>query len=712
MYKGIALGVLFVFVTCVSLHVNAQKSQERQLALEKSLPASQMQNGVYYYPEHWPKNRWDRDLGRIASLGFTFTHFAEFAWDRLEPSEGQYNFGWLDTAIALAAKHKLKVILCTPSATPPAWMTHKYPDILMAKQDGQSIEHGARQHSSWASERYRSYCAKLVEAMARRYGKNKTIWGWQLDNEPSHYNRYDYSETNQQGFRKWLQTRYKSLGGLNSAWGTAFWSVTYSDWSQVRIPNPSVLVQQANPHAMLDFSRYTAHSIAQFLDIQADVIRQYADASQWITTNYMGMAGHQHADPILTKSLDFVSLTSYPASGGLGLSTSGPEHFRLGDPYLFSFNLEHMRDAKGAVGMMELQPGQTNWGSFNTQPMPESISLWLWHTYALGSRFVCNYRFDQPVYGGELHYSAMTYPDGYTLRPTGQAWVNTMKVIDSVSKLNKPTNNPFPVNGVGLLVDMESIWDLQINKLTEQWVSVNHIQKYYTAVKRLGLGTTIVKPADCNNFRHKVMIVPALSLTRPHLTDALVKYAEQGGHLLITARSLVKDTNGHLLASAYSEPLARLTGYKVVFNDMLPKTSVGQVTLDGKSYGWNNWAEVLAPINEAAKRQSEVWGLHASMFYNNSPVVVHRRLGKGSVTYVGLDTDEGQLEQAILTKLTNLAGLQPLDLPEGVVVERRGNQMIFLNYSNSTFVPTLPKNAKLIYGKRQLNLGDVAVWVL
>lgn len=199
--------------------------------------AQLLSTGVYYYPEHWDSSQWDRDLKKIADMGFEYTHYAEFAWAQLEPEEGQYDFTWLDKAVDLATKYKLKVIMCTSTATPPVWLVRRHPDILAKNEDGTSMDHGSRQHASFSNNYYRQYSLKMIEELARHYGKNKWIMGWQLDNEPRAF--YDYGDDANQRFRDWLKNKYTTIDALNKCWGTAFWSELYSDFSQINIPKRS-----------------------------------------------------------------------------------------------------------------------------------------------------------------------------------------------------------------------------------------------------------------------------------------------------------------------------------------------------------------------------------------------------------------------------------------------------------------------------------------
>ena len=206
--------------------------------IDKSFPPERVMSlGSYYYPEQWPMEQWDRDLSLMADMGIDFTHFGEFAWGVLEPEDGKFDFEWLDKAVDIAAKKGLKVVLCTPSATPPVWLTKNNPDVLTRRDNGVRIEHGRRQHASWSSEKYRRYVARIVEELAKRYGNNPAVIGWQIDNEPGHYGLVDYSDNAQESFRRWLKEKYGTIENLNKTWGTNFWSEKYQNFDQILLPS-------------------------------------------------------------------------------------------------------------------------------------------------------------------------------------------------------------------------------------------------------------------------------------------------------------------------------------------------------------------------------------------------------------------------------------------------------------------------------------------
>ena len=212
--------------------------------------ADLMTIGVYYYPEAWPESQWARDMANMRKLGMEYVHMGEFAWAFLEPEEGKYQLDWLERNVALAAQNGMKVILCTPTATPPVWLARKHPEILMVDAAGRRMNHGGRQQGDWSSPVYREYAAKIITQLARRFGHDKRVWGWQLDNELSHYEKqYSYSPAATLRFRDWLSEKYGSIGRLNTDWGTAFWSMVYQNFDQIEIPNQLEHPGLPNPHA-------------------------------------------------------------------------------------------------------------------------------------------------------------------------------------------------------------------------------------------------------------------------------------------------------------------------------------------------------------------------------------------------------------------------------------------------------------------------------
>ena len=255
-------------------------------SFEKFFPARDLTTiGVYYYPEHWDPAQWERDFRNMAAMGFEFTHFAEFAWAQLEPEEGRYDFAWLDRLVQLAARYNLKVILCTSTATPPRVAGAEIPrgagDRRRGRPDGPRIA-AARQLLERVLP---GLLAEADRAAACRYGGDERVIGWQLDNEPRRF--LDYGKDAPGRFRDWLEKKYGSIDTLNTAWGAAFWSGTYTSFAQINLP----LHRQwgMNLHQRLDHYRFADEETATFLDEQARLIRKHVRGNQWITSNYIPM---------------------------------------------------------------------------------------------------------------------------------------------------------------------------------------------------------------------------------------------------------------------------------------------------------------------------------------------------------------------------------------------------------------------------------------
>jgi beta-galactosidase len=186
--------------------------------------------GAAWYPEQWPETQWEHDLQLMQEAHMNVVRVGEFAWSSMEPSEGHYDFGWLDRAIAMAAKHHIAVVIGTPTDAPPAWLTTKYPDTLGMNADGHWREHGGRRQFNYSSPRYRQFCALIDAQLGRRYGHNTDVIGWQIGNE---YTDESFDPATRRMFQQFIQDKYKTLDNLNRRWSTAYWSQTYSAWSQI-----------------------------------------------------------------------------------------------------------------------------------------------------------------------------------------------------------------------------------------------------------------------------------------------------------------------------------------------------------------------------------------------------------------------------------------------------------------------------------------------
>jgi len=571
-------------------------------------PEKMVETGVYYYPEAWNPEQWDRDFKKMEDMGFEFTHMAEFAWAQMEPSEGVYDFKWLDKAVELAAKHNLKVIMCTSSATPPVWLVRKYPEVLVELPSGQTAEHGTRQHGSWSSPKYREMVTRLVAAQAKHYANDKRIWGWQIDNEPSHYGTCDYSPGAQKNFKEWLQKKYKTIAGLNEAWGTAFWSGVYTDFNQIEIPNVTRLISGiASPISIVDFKRFSADECASFVSMQYNTLRESISKEQFVTSNFMHM--HTDVDPWRNKDLDFISYTMYPVAGYT--KGVGDQGFRLGDPWRISYANDFFRPLKGVTGVMELQPGQVNWGTYNPLPYPGVIRAWLWNAFAGGLDFICSYRFRQPLYGGEQFHYGMVGTDGVTELSGGMQYSEFIKEIRELRKLYKPTvkmPTEYASRKTAIVYNPDNIWETEVQKQTNQWNETGHITRIYSNLKTLCVPVDIVGE-DRDLSLYPVVVAPAYQMVDKNLITKWQKYVENGGQLVLTCRTGLKDRNGHFFEAPWANEITSLIGAKISMFDALSAETRAKVSFNGDTYTWNVWGDILEPYFGV-----ETWATYSDQF--------------------------------------------------------------------------------------------------
>ncbi|MDP4290757.1 MAG: beta-galactosidase [Bacteroidota bacterium] len=687
--------LLLLMSLAFTVTVNAQKRADY-------FPQSQLiTTGVYYYPEHWDSTQWERDFRNMAAMGFEFTHFAEFAWAQLEPKEGKYDFAWLDKALALAAKYNLKVIMCTSTCTPPVWLVRKHPSILLLDENGVREDHGSRQAASFSSNYYRQYSLKMVAELAKHYGKDSRIVGWQIDNEPTSY--FDYNPDAQQRFRDWLKNRYGTIDALNKTWGTSFWSQTYSDFSEINIPEHKQWGMNLNQR--LDHYRFVASETSSFLDDQAREIKKYASPRQWITSNYIPSYGCGYIGA--SKELDFLTYTRYMVYGeDQGV---GPKGYRLGDPYRIAMSNDFFRPLSPYYGVMELQPGQVNWGRINPQPLPGAVRLWLWHQFAGGSKLVCTYRYRAPLTGYEQYHYGIVGTDGVTPTTGGleyQKFIQEVNLLRKDYTLGTKLPSGYLARKTAILFNHENIWGMDMNKQTDQWNSLGHISKYYNTLKSFGAPVDFI--VDSSDFlKYPVLIAPAYQQIDKALIDKLTSYVKAGGNLVLTCRTGHKDHEMHLWEAKFAAPIYDLIGSEIESFDLPMPQSQDSVLMDNKTYAWKTWGELLKPLPG-----TEVWATYQGEFYAGKPAVITRKLGKGTVTYVGVDSNKGLLEKEVLKKLYNRLNIPVENYPEGVTVEYRDGFGIGVNYGDKKYQLNIPDDAQILIGTKELPTAGVAVWKL
>ena len=539
----------------------------------------------------------------------------------------------------------------------------------------------------------------MIEELARHYGNDSRIIGWQLDNEPAV--QFDYNQAAEEAFREFLKEKYHyNIQELNAAWGTAFWSEVYSRFEEITLPKTAQMFM--NHHQILDYRRFASKQTNDFLNEQCRLIKKYAK-NQWVTTNYIPDYDKGHIGG--SKDLDFVSYTRYMVYGdNEGIGRRG---YRVGNPLRIAMANDFFRPVNGTYGVMELQPGQVNWGSINPQPLPGAVRLWLWSVFAGGSDFICTYRYRQPLYGTEQYHYGIVGTDGVTVTPGGREYEQFMKEIrllrkDYCPKEDKPET--YLKRKTAILWNPENYWSIGRQKQNATWNTFAHVDKYYRTLKSYAAPVDFISE-EKDFSQYPVMIVPAYQLADKKLVARWKKYVEEGGNLVLTCRTAQKDRFGRLPEAPFGSMIDELTGNHIEFYDLLLSQDPGQVKMDGKVYTWNTWGEILQPGTS-----NEVWATYTNEFYEGKPAVTFRKLGKGSVTYIGVDSSDGALERQVLDKLYSRLQIEVMNLPYGVTMEYRNGLGIVLNYSDQPYQFALPQGAKVLIGTPNIATAGVLVF--
>lgn len=661
-----------------------------------------MKIGTYYYPEQWPQDQWERDFDHIESMGLQIVHMGEFAWHSLEPRPGEFQFDWLDRCLGLAAERDLEVILCTPTAAPPSWLSHGHPETLPVDEHGTRGRFGGRRHYSPTSPIMKEAAARIVEALARRYGQHPSVIGWQIDNEYSSVG-FDQSDDTHQQFRDWLKQRYETIDALNKAWGNQFWNQYYTDFAQILMP-PGREPRYANPHHCLDASRFWSWAFAQFNKVQADILRRHV-GDRFITTNFMPY--HLDVSPAdMRGELSLFSWDSYPVSGRI--TNPQNENYRIADPSAIGFIHNQMRSYTGRWGLMELQPGHTNWSGVPVLLYPGAIRLWIWTALAHGAEFVTTYRFRQPRFGIEMFHDGLVETDGTTPSPGGRQFVQVIDELKRIDKAKWNENAGRPVDPdrtIGLVFDHEQLWWYATLPQAKRWNQPVWLQRWYAAAMRLGLDVRILQPGQDWPVGMKMVIVPGMQMIDDDDIARMRGFVQGGGHLVLTCRTGLMDRSGQIFEGTWGKPILELVGGEIEAYDSLPDGVVGQVELDGKKFPWGVWGNLLY-----AAEETRVLAKYADQFYAGAAAVTQcRHVSGGVTTYCGVFAEDAFID-ALMEKLSAQAGLKSMPLPARVQLIRRGPYRIVLNYQDQPYSASAPRGAKFVLGSKTVEPAGVAIW--
>lgn len=609
--------------------------------------------GVCYYPEQWPEEMWARDAARMAEIGLSYVRIGEFAWSRLEPTPGDVQTGWLIRAMDVLHAHGLKVVMGTPTSTPPRWLVDKLPDMLVVDADGRTRKFGSRRHYCFSHPGYRAECARIVRIVAEAVAGHPALAVWQTDNEYGcHDTALSYSAAALAGFRRWLRDKYPSIGALNRAWGTIFWSMEYLDFDQIELPN---LTQcEAAPAHWMDFHRYSSDQVQAFNRVQLDIIRAVTPGVP-VTHNYMAAStGFDHF--ALGADMEIASWDSYPV-GQLehreGVSAYKADFARQGDPDLQAFHNDLYRAVgQGRMWIMEQQPGPVNWADHNPDPLPGMARLWALEAFAHGAETVCYFRWRQVHFAQEQMHSGLLRPDD---KPA-PAFEEVMRVGRELASLDGFKVLPADV---AIVFDYESAWAWQIQPQSKGFSHFEIVFDQYRQLRALGLNVDIVSSRTRDLSAYRLLFVPALFCWTDELLAAI---GEFGGQVVIGPRSGAKTKDFQIPPGLPPDLSANLIDVTVARVASLARDTPEPVEGGGHV---RLWLERIETGGETLMRTVSGW-----------PVLVRQ----GRIHYLA-----GLLDPVAHARLTRMmvkeAALATIELPEGLRIRRAGGRDFVFNYS-------------------------------
>jgi beta-galactosidase len=652
-----------------------------------------MRFGVDYYPEHWPHERWEHDAILMKEAGIELVRMAEFAWAKMEPELGKFDFTWLDEAISVMARHGIKSVLGTPTPTPPIWIIEANPDILPIDINGVRRGFGGRHHNCQSNQNYHKHIERFVRKMTEHYKDNSNVIGWQIDNEfgNSHQNLCT-CDSCQMHFQQWLERKYGTIEQLNEKWGTVFWSQTYSRFDQ--IPPPLPTPNAHNPSLLLDWKRFSSDMIVDFQRLQLNIIRRECP-KQFITHNFMGFFDKvDYFD--LAEDLDFISHDQYPM------------HFRedripLTQPHELAMTLDLMRGTKQKpFWIMEQLAGPTGWEVLSSTPRPGQIRLWTYHSVAHGADTVVYFRWRTCLFGTEEYWHGILPHSGVP----GRRYEEVRQTIEELAPVMEACKGGMPGAEAGILYSYDQRWAFQIQPHHPELDYLDHLKGYYKAFHDANVPVDLLS-LDDDYSRYKLLVAPLLFLMTPELSSKLHDYVAQGGHLVLTMRTGVKEWNNSVIPETLPGSLSDLLGIQIFDYDCLRQFE--------QSVQWTCSEGGAEQISEAARKWCDIITLSGAEalasyeldFYKGTPAITRNGYENGTAYYTGTELGP-KVMKALVEQLLEDAGIKGLaSTPEGLEITRRrgkdSDYLFVLNHNSDTIVWHIPPGWEVVVGKSLLS---------
>jgi beta-galactosidase len=648
--------------------------------------------GLAYYPEHWPEERWPVDAKMMQEARVNGVRMGEFAWSKVEPRQGQYDFTWLDQAVELLAKHGIKTMMCTCSRTPPPWVFHKYPEIRNVRADGKESNYGHRYTICHNNPTFIELAQQIDRKFIEHYAGNENVISWHIDNEIGSGNTC-YCEICHKRFIEYLCEKYQTVENLNQKWGEHFWSFAFSSFDEVPLP---IGVSMAYPSLALEYARFQSKVNTDFARWRYRLMKELHPQA-WITTNFQSSRA-THTDIFeMGQYTDVYGTNFYP--------NHNPE-----------FALDYCRGARGKLIILEQRSGSPHWRP-GTQP--GWMRLWTYRSIAHGATGINYFRWRTARYGHEEYWHGVLPHSGRANR----RYDELKQTGEELDRIGAAINATQPAAQAAVVMSYESRWALHAISSTQvlsplfgtDELDVHEEAKaVHTALMDNNITTDALDPRE-DLSKYKLVIAPRLYVVDQPIAQNLRRFVEDGGVLCLTPRSGVADEYNVIFDQPSPGPLAEIAGVEI--DDY--STLEGPVTLKTAAGGPQGAAEGTLWLDEIVLTTAQAAAHYDSSWAKGIPAVTVNAFGKGKVVYLGTALREENMH-AFIAWLADLAGV-PVNLvtPAGVrAYERQSEQhrlLFLLNFSQETHTIDLGAAWQdLLAGQEttQVHLPPAAVSVL
>ncbi|MCG8510070.1 MAG: beta-galactosidase, partial [Rhodospirillales bacterium] len=555
----------------------------------------------------------------------------------------------------------LKVVLCTPTATPPRWMLDRHPDMLPVDAEGRPRGFGSRRHYCFSHQGYRDECVRITRKIAERYGDNPHVVAWQTDNEYGcHRTTLSYSDAARTGFVGWLRTKYGSVERLNQAWGNVFWSMEYGSFEEVGLPCRTVT--EPNPAHMLDFHRFSSDQVLSFNRSQVEIIRALSPGRP-VAHNFLGrVTEFDHYR--VGADMDFVAWDSYPlgflAERDIDDASWKRRFMRQGDPdYQAFFHDLYRSVGKGRWWVMEQQPGPVNWAPYNPAPLEGMVRLWAWEAFAHGAETVSFFRWRQAPFAQEQMHTGLLRPDSSEAR----GLIEARQVAAELARAPDVETGPAQV---ALIFDYESCWAWRIQPQGVGFDYVDLVFGIYRVLRRLGLSVDILPPDADDLSAYKLVAIPGLMHWKDGIRSALRDYR---GIAWIGPRTGSK-TDDFAIPAPLPPDLPDLLDLRVTHIETVRPDTPIALEKGGAFHGWREFAQVGANAQVL------------EIMEDGHPALI----AQGGLRYVTGNPDQ-EAAMRILRDICAETGLDILDLPDGLRVRDAGPLRFVFNHDETMVDP-------------------------